>query len=329
MSLFMLCGLHLLKALADPTRLRIVALLQQSELAVSDLTRILRQSQPRVSRHLKILAEAHIVERHKEGAWVFLRLAEHPAVQRLLVALQDDSGRAEGSQLADLRALSEVIAERRDAAQTYFAANAAAWDQVRSMYVAEEQVEAAIARHLWREPVETLLDLGTGTGRMLEIFGPRLKKAVGVDINPEMLRLARAKLEAAGLGHCQVRLGDLYTLEPGQRYDVVLLHQVLHFTEQPAQALVEAAGQVAPGGRLLLVDFAPHDHEALRERHQHRRLGFADAQILDWLADAGLAAEVAEALPSRQLTVKLWVGRRPEDGEAVARVSGRGELVES
>lgn len=303
-------ALALLKALADPTRLRIVALLRRVELAVSDMTRILRQSQPRVSRHLKILADDGIIDRNKEGAWVYLRLTDRPDILHVIEALEG-CGLVDAAQArADQRELEAVLADRQAAAQTYFAENAAAWDRVRSMHISETEVEAAVSRHLLREPVETLLDLGTGTGRMLELFGPHIRRGIGVDMSPEMLKLARAKLEAAGLGHCQVRLGDMYALPDGLQCDAVIMHQVLHFADDPGAAIVEAAQQLATNGRLLVVDFAAHENQLLLVEHQHRRLGFGDPQIADWMAEAGLDIEVVEALPSQLLTVKLWIGRR-------------------
>ncbi len=303
-------ALALLKALADPTRLRIVALLRRVELAVSDLTRILRQSQPRVSRHLKILADDGVIDRNKEGAWVYLRLTDRPDILRVIEALEGCDLVDAAQARADQRELESVLADRQAAAQSYFAENAAAWDQVRSMHISETEVEAAVSRHLLRETVETLLDLGTGTGRMLELFGPHIRRGIGVDMSPEMLKLARAKLEAAGLGHCQVRLGDMYALPDGLHCDAVIMHQVLHFADDPGAAIAEAARQLASNGRLLVVDFAAHENQLLLVEHQHRRLGFGDPQIADWMADAGLDIEVVEALPSQLLTVKLWIGRR-------------------
>lgn len=303
-------ALALLKALADPTRLRIVALLRRVELAVSDLTRVLRQSQPRVSRHLKILADDGIIDRNKEGAWVYLRLTDRADILGVIEALEA-CGLIDAAQArADQRELDAVLADRQAAAQSYFAENAAAWDRVRSMHISETEVEAAVSRHLLREPVETLLDLGTGTGRMLELFGPHIKRGIGVDMSPEMLKLARAKLEAAGLGHCQVRLGDMYALPNGLCCDAVIMHQVLHFADDPGAAIAEAARQLTTNGRLLVVDFAAHENQLLLVEHQHRRLGFGDQQMADWMADAGLDIDVVEALPSQLLTVKLWTGRR-------------------
>lgn len=308
-------ALILLKALADPTRLRIVGLLRRVELAVSDLTRILRQSQPRVSRHLKILADDGIIDRNKEGAWVYLRLTDRLEILRVIEALEG-CGLVDAAQArADQRELELVLADRQAAAQRYFAENAEAWDQVRSMHIAETEVEAAVSRHLLREPVETLLDLGTGTGRMLELFGPHIKRGIGVDMSPEMLKLARAKLEVAGLGHCQVRLGDMYALSNGQSFHAVIMHQVLHFADDPGAAITEAARQLAANGRLLVVDLATHDNQLLLALHQHRRLGFSDTQISDWMTEAGLHTEVVEALPSQLLTVKLWIGRRIGDAD--------------
>lgn len=304
-------ALTVLKASADPTRLRILTLLRHAELAVSDLTRILRQSQPRVSRHLKILAEAGLIERHKEGAWVFFRLAEG-AVATMVGGLLDALLSPDESLVAgDLIRLREVQAERVQKADRYFAAHAPEWDRVRSLYVPEQQVEAAVVRHLLDRPIDNLLDIGTGTGRMLEILGPRVGRAVGIDASQEMLKAARARLEAAGLANVQVRLGDMYALNGAAHADAVVLHQVLHYAEMPQAAIAEAARALRPAGRLLVVDFAPHDKEFLREMHAHRRLGFADRQVVDWMEAAGLKAGVVDHLSGGELTVTLWLGEKP------------------
>lgn len=304
-----------LKAAGEETRLRILALLAESELNVSDLTEILGQSQPRISRHLKLLADAGLIERHREGAWAFFRLADGSAAAdavRMLVAMLDrnDAGLA-----ADRARLAAVRAERTRAAEAYFARLAPEWDRLRSLHAPEEAVEAAIRAAVGERPVRALLDLGTGTGRMLQLLAPLASRAVGVDASPAMLAVARANLEAAGLSRVELRQGDILAL-PVERggFDLVILHQVLHFLDDPARALREAAAALAPGGRLLVVDFAPHDHEFLRAEQQHRRLGFDHAQLAAWFAEAGLDVEAQQDLPGRgtasgELTVTLSVAR--------------------
>ncbi len=301
-------ALTVLRALADPTRLRIVALVRHMELAVGELALVLGQSQPRVSRHIKILADAGLIERHKEGAWVFMRLAASARVEPVL-ALLDALG-SEASGEADLARLAAVRAERAAASENYFAAHAAEWDGIRSLHVSDDAVEAAVQRTLSGRSLGNLLDVGTGTGRMIELLGGASRSALGIDRSPEMLRIARAKIEAAGLAHAQVRQADMYSLPVGDGdADTVVLHQVLHFAQQPAEAIEEAARVLAPGGRLLVVDFAPHDREELRLHQAHARLGFEDAAVIGWMAAQGLEARVAASLPG-DLTVTLWLGER-------------------
>ena len=303
-------ALAIFRALADPTRLRMLALVHRMELSVGELAHVLRQSQPRVSRHVKILADAGLIERHKEGAWVFVRLGDAARVGPVLAAL-DAWGAGESIAETDLARLAAVRAERVAAAEAYFAAHADAWDRIRSLHVADAEVEAAIVRALGGRIVGDLLDVGTGTGRMIELLGPRASHAIGIDRSPEMLRIARAKIEAAGLAHCQVRQADMYALpQPDGSADTVVLHQVLHFAHEPAEAIAEAARVLAPGGRLLIIDFAPHDREELRTAEAHARLGFEDSAVLGWIGAAGLQARVVEHLTGGELTVTLWLGER-------------------
>lgn len=313
MSTCMDAALTVLKASADPSRLRILALLHYGELAVSDLTRILRQSQPRVSRHLKILVDAGLVERHKEGAWVFFRLAESELADILRRMLDVLVPADDPTLCGDIARLKDVQAERVSRANAYFAAHAAEWDQVRSLYISEREVEDAILRHLLVKPVEALLDIGTGTGRVLEVLGPHVGRAVGIDTSQEMLKLARTRLEAAGLRNVQVRMGDMYALNGAAVFDAVVIHQVLHYAEEPQAVIAEAARVLRPGGQLLVADFAPHDKEFLREEHAHRRLGFADRQVVEWMETAGLRARVAEHLHGSELTVTVWLGEKNEE----------------
>lgn len=299
------------RALADPTRLRIVTLLRAMELSVGELAQVVGQSQPRVSRHVKILADAGLAERRKEGSWVFLSLGDPQRVRPLLEAAES-WGTPDASAEADIARLAAVRADRAAAAERYFEGHAAVWDSIRSLHIAEAQVEDAVGRAIGGEPVECLVDIGTGTGRMLALFGGIAARAIGIDRSSEMLRVARARLEAAGIGSSDLRQGDMYALPlaPGSA-DLVILHQVLHYAQAPAAAIAEATRVLAPGGRLLIVDFAAHDREELRERDAHARLGFADDAMLAWLVDAGLDAEVCEHLQGGELTVTLWRGTKP------------------
>ena len=304
-----------LKAAGEETRLRILALIGEAELTVSDLTDILRQSQPRMSRHLKLMVEAGLIERFREGAWAFFRLAEtggSAALARALIVQLD----ADDPVVArDRERLAAVRRARAAAAQEYFRAHAAQWDRIRKLHVADDAVEAAIRDALGERPFRNLLDLGTGTGRMLELFGPAAERGLGIDLSLDMLQLARARIERAGLKHCSVRQGDIYDLSlPANSFDVVLVHQVLHFLDDGARAVREAARVLAPSGRLLVVDFGPHDLEFLREEYAHRRLGFAADTVAQWMTAAGLDTTQHRSLPPEpgsdgKIAVSLWLGR--------------------
>lgn len=307
--------LDIFRALADPTRLRIVALLRAMELSVGELAQVLGQSQPRVSRHIKILVDAGLAERRKEGSWVFLSLGEDGRVRPLLRAMDAwTDGAADHWAKTDIARLEAVRADRATAAEAYFAAHAEQWDAMRSLHIAESEVEVAMAETLAGAPLGMLVDIGTGTGRMLELFAAESEKAVGVDRSPEMLRLARAKLAGTRLEKTELRQGDMYALDLSTGLaDTVILHQVLHYAQQPAAAIAEAARILGDGGRLLIVDFAPHEREDLRSRDAHARLGFSDQQIDMWFRAAGLESGVCRQLEGGQLTVKLWLGHRRPD----------------
>lgn len=311
----MMIALEIFRALADATRLRIMALLQSMELSVGELAQVLGQSQPRVSRHVKILCDAGLAERRKEGSWVFLALGEPMLVGPVLAAFEAWAGReSDHWAVADAARLAAVRADRAAAANAWFEANAGQWDAIRSLHIAESEVEAAMKRVLGDARIGQLIDIGTGTGRMLELFGPQSDQALGIDRSSEMLRLARAKLAEQGLDRAELRQADLYALPMGDgQADAAILHHVLHFAQQPGAAIVEAARVLRPGGRLLIADFAPHDREELRARDAHTRLGFSDDQLKGWFEAAGLAPVQIETLEGGALTVKLWLGRKTGD----------------
>ena len=297
------------QALADPTRLRILVLLRLMELSVGELAQVLGQSQPRVSRHLKILADAGVLERRKEGSWVFLTLADAERIEPMFALVDAWADKATKALFALDAARTETIrAERAEAANRYFAGHAEVWDQIRSLHVAESEVERAIDFALGKRSLGRLVDIGTGTGRMIELFGPRSSHAIGVDRSSDMLRLARVKLEAAGIAS-SLRQGDMYALPLGdQSAETIVIHQVLHYAHSPAAAIAEAARVLAPGGTLLVVDFAAHEREELRERDAHIRLGFEDEVMTAWFASAGLEVDQIKHLKGGELTVTLWRG---------------------
>jgi ArsR family transcriptional regulator len=297
------------QALADPTRLRILALLRIMELSVGELAQILGQSQPRVSRHLKILSDARVLERRKEGSWVFLTLTDAGRIEPMFALIDSWADGPTRALFASDAARTETIrAERAEAATRYFAGHAEVWDQIRSLHVAESEVERAIDCALGNRPLGRLVDVGTGTGRMIELFGPRSSQAIGIDRSSEMLRLARVKLEAAGIAS-SLRQGDMYALPlTDECADSIIIHQVLHYAHSPASAIAEAARVLAPGGTLLVVDFAAHDREELRTSDAHIRLGFDDEVMAAWFASAGLTIDEIEHLEGGELTVTLWRG---------------------
>jgi len=304
-----------LKAAAESTRLRLLMLIAEAELTVTDLTAILRQSQPRLSRHLRLLAEAGLVQRHREGAWAFFRLGERGGaadIARALIARLDPG---DSIIMRDRERLAAVRAARTAAAQNYFRRHAAEWDRIRKLHVAEAEVEEAICAVLDGAPIRSLLDLGTGTGRMLELFAAKIERGLGLDLSLDMLALAREHLDRAGLKNCSVRYGDIYALAlPRDSFDVVIIHQVLHFLDDSGRAIREAARVLRPGGRLLVIDFAPHDLEFLRDVHAHRRLGFAAETVTQWLEAAGLDFVRQQTLPpgpEGKIAVSLWLGRDP------------------
>jgi len=321
--------LNTFRAAGEETRLRIALLLARGELTVTELTQILSQSQPRVSRHLKILSDSGLVERYREGAWVFYRLppsdSEAPGVSAVRGALEDLEKSGDRLVERDLERLRQVRQSRAEAAAAYFKENAAQWDELRRLHLPEADIEAAMRETLGPERVDTFLDLGVGTGRVLTVFADRYAHGVGYDLSREMLSVARANLDAAGVEHAQVRLGDLNALPvEGDSADVVCIHQVLHYLDDPSAAVVEAARVLAPGGRLLIVDFAPHALEFLRDSHAHRRLGFADEEVRAWCAEAGLDFVREAALAPKQgetdrLTVKIWLCARRKAANRPAR----------
>ena len=303
--------LEALKAAGEPTRLRLLRLLAREELSVMELVSILDQSQPRVSRHLKLMTEAGLIERFPDGAWVFYRLSADPGVRPLvdvILNLLDDSF------AEDLAQLEAVRLTRRKSAEGYFETIAPKWDEIRSHYVSEGDVEQAILTVLGNASYDTFVDLGTGSGRILELLAGRAKTAIGLDLSQHMLNIARAKAFDAGLTRADFRHGDIYdTRLPAASADLIVVHQVLHFLSDPPRAIAEASRLLATGGRLLIADFDHHDLEIMREQYQHRRLGILDEDMQAWLSAAGLSPETSLSLPPKNangLTVRIWLARK-------------------
>jgi SAM-dependent methyltransferase len=317
----------LLRALADTTRLRIMRLLAAMELAVGELAQVLGQSQPRVSRHIRILCDAGLAERRKEGSWVFLRSAigedRAPplgaAAAHLLAVAEGDDAAFAAQCAEDRRHLAAIRSARADSAEAWFARHAEEWDTLRVLHTPDGPVEAALDRALGDGGLGALLDIGTGTGRMAELFAARAAQLTGIDKSPEMLRLARARLQQLPAGQVDLVQGDFTALPfaPGS-FDTVLLHQVLHYAQAPEAVLAEAARVARAGGRIAVVDFAAHDREELRSQHAHARLGFSDEQMLALLTEAGFDPAPPIALAGTPLTVKIWTARRLASAAAPA-----------
>lgn len=313
--------LNVFRAIGEETRLRIMALLVRGELTVSELTTILGQSQPRVSRHLKILADAGLAERHREGAWMFYRLAgaaqNDPSLSAVLETVSSIIDAGDRIVARDGERFAQSREARSALAAEYFRENAREWNRLRRLHLPESDIEARIIDLAGEDKADLFIDLGTGTGRMLELFADRYASGVGYDLSHEMLSIARTNLEQAQIAHAQVRHGDLFSLPlESECADVVCVHQVLHFLAEPGGAVREAARLLKQGGRLIISDFAPHELEFLRDEHAHRRLGFSDDEVRDWCAVAGLRLAKAETLsPSakdkQKLTVKIWLCEAP------------------
>lgn len=303
-----------LKASAEPTRMRLLVLLSSGDLTVSDLTDILGQSQPRISRHLKLLTEAGLIERYQEGAWAWFRLRREGDAARLVRTIIEEASSGDAVISRDQGRLGQVRAARAEKAMAYFSRNAAGWDNLRKLHVGEAEVEKALRELVGDQPVDSLLDLGTGTGRLLQLFESIYRHGMGIDASREMLAVARANLENSGISKASIRLGDIFNLplESGG-FDLVTVHQVLHYLDEPQFAISEAARMLRPGGRLVIVDFAPHGIDALRSEHHHARLGFSHAIMDGWLKAAGLeVVKVRDLKPEKSdegLTVTIWLAR--------------------
>jgi len=314
----------ILRAAGESNRLRILALCAAGDITVSELTKILGQSQPGVSRHLKLLCDAGLLERHQEGSWAYFHLPTTGEIAKVARFLMDQIRKDDPLVQRDRRLFNDIKQDRAARADTYFRENAARWDHIRTLHVDEAVVETALSEMLGQEPAESLLDIGTGTGRMLQVLGGRVREAIGIDQSRDMLSVARSNLADAQYQNCSVRQADMYELPFADRsFDLVILHMVLHFAEQPQDVVREAARVLQPGGRFFVVDFARHEMEALRDEHAHLRLGFRNSDIHQWAARAGLDGLANRDLPGEQLTVSIWELAQPADILALEPASTR------
>lgn len=307
-----------LRAVAEPTRLRIVVALESCELTVSEICTVLGQTQPRVSRHLRLLTDAGLLQRHAEGTNAYFGLRSYAEGNDLLAAIAPMIDLATPTFQRDQGRLEEVRSDRADRAAEYFAEVAEEWDELREMHAPTGEVEEAMLAAVSTPFVESVLDIGTGTGRILELFADRTKRGLGIDLSRQMLGVARARLDDDRLSHCAVRHGDIYDLDVDRgSQSVVVLHHVLHFVSDPASALEMAGQALSPGGTLLIVDFASHDLERLRTEHAHSHLGFADNEVADWCATSEVDPPTVQHFPpppgsgEEALTVTLWTAIKP------------------
>ena len=307
-----------MRAAGEPTRMRLLALLDKVDLTVSDLISILDQSQPRISRHLKLLVEAGLSERFQEGAWAYFRTVDQGAAKRFLDGVLKPIAADDATIASDEAKLAKIREARAKRAENYFTKNAEHWGKIRSLHIAEDQVEAVMLEMGLPNKPKSLLDLGTGTGRILQLFAPHVERGMGLDTSHDMLSVARSALVRDDVQNMQVRHGDVYRLGEGERYDLIILHQVLHFLEDPALALRHAKRRLSREGRLMIVDFTSHEFEFLRDEHAHRRLGMETPQIKRWFSLAGLELLDERMLKPKDgaetaLTVALWLAGHADD----------------
>lgn len=303
--------LNALKAVGEETRLRILALFRTGELTVTELVTILRQSQPRVSRHLRLLCEAGLLERYREGTWIFYRLAEGGPEGNLARAIMKYIPFSAQILQHDSARLHEIKEERKGRAIRYFRENAENWDRIRSLYVSEQEVEKILLAATEDMKIDDFLDVGTGTGRILEVFADRIGRGTGIDLSREMLAIARVNIEKTSLDNCQVRQGDMYDLALASgSMDLILIHQVLHFADDPSAAIRETSRLLREKGRVIIVDFAPHTLEYLRDEQAHRRLGFKDGEVIGWLEAVGLQSDPVIHLKGEALDLSIWVANK-------------------
>lgn len=295
--------LDALRAIAEPTRLRLVRLCAQGELTVSELTRILGQSQPRVSRHLKLLQDAGLLTRFREQHWVFYRIPEATGtsqwVQDVLAAIPADD-----QITLDQQRLDEVRTARAKLSETYVETEVPDWLQLHAFHGDEQRFADAVTRVLSDAPVGHLLDIATGTGRMLRMVGALADSGVGIDLSKKMVMVARSALADAGLSHLTVRQEDMYQMRfPTNHFDTVTIDQVLYLASNPDALIAEAARVLKPSGRLLLVAFTAAHHAQSSAPKVSIRLD----DITQWLTDAGLRIETHTTLPGSVLDISLLV----------------------
>ncbi len=312
--------LKALKAVAEETRLRILASLVSHELTVTELVALLGQSQPRVSRHLKLMVDAGLLIRYQEGSWVFHRLADQGEAAKVATAVQQLIDWSSPTFARDRTRLNTIKQQNAERAAAYFSQNAAEWDELRQLVGSDDAIESALLTAVTGQEINTLIDLGTGTGRILQIFAPTITKGIGYDNSHEMLNVARANLEQDHITHCLVRQADIRDIpQDDASADLITIHQVLHYLDDPHAVVQEAERVLRPGGKILIVDFAQHHHEFLRSDHAHRRLGFSDDEIKAWCEQNALILQHSHTVSHggnvAQLNAMLWEIYKPNNNQ--------------
>lgn len=295
-----------LKSIAEPTRLRILNILLTQELTVSEITEVLNYSQPRISRHLKLMCDAGVLDRVQEGAWVFYRVSANQTEGKLARSIASLMPESTAITERDMMRLRDVRKNYARKAQDFFEQNAETWNDVRSLYFASDKVDKALLEFVRNQKFDNLLDLGTGTGKMLELLGPFVNNAMGIDNSQQMLSVARSMLAENKLNHCQVRLGDIFdmNLPSEMRFDAITIHYVLHYLNDPQMLLSQATKLLSDNGKIVIVDFASHEVEMLREKFNHRRLGFSNKEMADWASTNKLAIDSQEVVTSIEVDNK-------------------------
>jgi DNA-binding transcriptional ArsR family regulator len=294
MSTF-LSAVSALRAAAEPTRLRLLALLARAELTVGELCDVIGQSQPRVSRHLKLLCDADLLDRVREQLWVYYRVpasgAGRETVAQLLALIDENDDVLR----RDRRRMEEVIAERGRRAA----------DELPDEQAAEtsEVIDATVLDELAAEPIGALLDVGTGSGHILKLLGAKASRAVGIDISSDALKVARTKVHSAGLSHCELQRGDMYDLPfAAPLFDTVVAERVLAGAERPVLALAEICRTLKHGGRAIVIE----DFDALTAASSANPI----ATLREWFAKAGLEISRVRPMDTEAGHLLLAIGRR-------------------
>lgn len=300
-----LSSVSALRAAAESTRLRLLALLARAELTVGEICEILGQSQPRVSRHLKLLCDVGLLDRFREQLWVYYRApasGESRDIVWQLLALVDEQ---DDVLRRDRRRMEEVIAERGRRAANHLAAEEPEAPK------SSDVVDSAVLEELASEPIGALLDVGTGSGHMLQLLGAKATRAIGVDISGEALRLARTKVHGAGLGHCELQRGDMYDLPfAAPLFDTVVAERVLASAERPLVALVEISRTLKHGGRVVVIE----DFDSLIAASPANPI----ATLRDWFTKAGLEVSRVRPVDTEAGHLLVAIGRRVARSTAAA-----------